>query len=151
MSCTQCLDLHEYDLPYTFTTLLADKETAEVRTILLSGRQLTLILSAQSCKGIEITNEVLVGMPYVQVAGVFCVLCLIGKGSSLSVLVFSALRVFALWDRNTPLAGLVFLLSFAPVGADLASTTLIRINLLLTGILVHMDPQYLWLRPSFGM
>ena len=151
MSCTQCLDLHEYDLPYAFATLLADKEIAEVRTILLSGGQLMLILPAQSCKGIEITNEVLVGMPYVQVAGVFCVLCLIGKGSSLSVLVFSALRVFALWDRNILLAGLVFLLSFAPVGADLASTTSIRTNASLMEFSVHVGSYYLRLRPSFGV
>lgn len=33
--------------------------------------------------------------------------------------VFSALRVFAIWNKNYVLAILVFLLSFVPVGADM--------------------------------
>ncbi|KIP02559.1 hypothetical protein PHLGIDRAFT_26538 [Phlebiopsis gigantea 11061_1 CR5-6] len=53
------------------------------------------------CGGTEITSAVFLTVAVVQIA------------------LFSALRVFALWDRNYVLSAIVFLLSFVPVGADM--------------------------------
>ena len=46
-------------------------QITEVQTLLLNGRLLMLIRSPQSCERMTITNEVLILIPYIQVAGVF--------------------------------------------------------------------------------
>ena len=60
---------------------------------------------------------------------------------------FSALRVFALWERSVILATVVLILGLAPVGADLVSKQrfhIIGAVLIGCGVKVSMDKLHVY-------
>ncbi len=64
--------------------------------------------------------------------------------------VFSALRVFALWDRNIPMMLLVLALNLVPVAADIVSHLFrVALCMMFSRWLVHAQPynRCLYCRP----